>query len=442
MPEPIKPDAAVTSMADVLKKAYGDSGVVPPEALPDARAAAAAARAVRHEDEPPPPAATGATGPAGGETAATGATGPAGGETAATGATGPAGGETAATGDTGPTGATAATGETAATGATGAAPTKEQLDAAAKAMDLKAGTAFRIVRQDNDRLEAENTKLTAAVAERDAKIAELSTRIPAEADIKELQDKVKAYEQELAIVHYENSPEIKTIKGDIQRDEASLSSIAKKYNIAERDLSTALAEQDPAKRSELLGEMTKEFRPYDLVAFDRMVVNRDQRLAQLSLELGQAADRLKTKQAADAEAARKQAEAFGQDWSRAVKVAAGTLTSKFPIAKPTGDAKWDGDVKNAIAKVEQIDIARLPNEDLALRLYESEMLPLVLKLVTSLVSDNTTLQERVTKLQGGTPPAGGGNPPPPAPPGTGKPAQDASFYKTMQEKLADTGLPK
>jgi len=64
-----------------------------------------------------------------------------------------------------------------------------------------------------------------------------------------------------------------------------------------------------------------------------------------------------------------------------------------------------------------------------------------LKLVTNLVNDNTALNERVEKLQGGTPGAGAGDPPPPAPPGPPTPAPGASFYDTIKARLPATGLP-
>jgi hypothetical protein len=457
MPEPLpSTNSASEALARAMAEQY-PGGVIPPEALPGARQLA---ERVRGTDPGGPTGATGeigligVTGPTGatGATAATGATD----ATAATGATGAtaatgATGATAATGDTGATGATAATGATGATAATGATgataatgatgATKEQLDRVEGTMDLKTGTAFRIVRGDNDRLEKTVSDQTKALTEKDAKIAELSSKMVDDTAYKALQERVTKQDQELAIVRFESTPEFQTLKTAVGQSESGLSAIAKKYTIPDRDLSVAMAETDPAKRSELLGEMTKDFKPYDLVQFDRMIVERDARLGQMSMALGKAAETLKTRQAAEVDASRKQAENFSQDWSKALKISAATLTTEVPIAKPTGDQKWDADVKAAISTVEKIDITRLPNEDLALRLYKAEMLPMVLRLVTSLVNDNGALTADVAKLRGGTPGAGAGDPPI-VKPVISKPDEAASFYKTMQTALASSGLPK
>lgn len=420
-------NSAAEALARAMASEYGE-GVIPPEALPTPRGVAAAVREVQS-----PTGATAATG-------ATGAT--AEGPTAATGPTGAtAEGPTAATGATGPTGATAE-GATAATGATGApSATKEQLDAVESKMGLKEGTAFRIVRGENARFEKEVAEERAKVAARDITIAELSSKVVDEATMTAKDARIKEMEQELAVVRYESTPEFKQLKGGLTQTETGLSAIATKYSVPERDLSVALAEKDPVKRSDLLGEMTKDFKPYDLVSFDRMVVERDARMTQIADALGKAAETLRTRQAAEVVASQKQAEAFSQTWTKALSVSKSTLASELPITKVTGDEKWDSDVKAAIGRVDKINIVTVPNEDLALRLYKSEMVPLFQRLVTSLVSDNIALNERVTKLQGGTPGAGAGNPPEVVPVQTGvKP--DASFIKTLAELLPSTGLPK
>lgn len=445
MADPILPLPSTNSAAEALSRAmsaaYGE-GIIPPEALPDARHAAANAARVRGEEAP-----TGATAAAGetGATAAAGETGPLGptsdtgatGATAATGATGVTGamGETA---PTGPTGATAA-GETGATAAAGA--TQEQLDRAESSMDLKSGTAFRIVRGEKERLAGENVKLAQTLTERDAKIVELTANQADAEEVKKLRETNAQQSAELAIVRYESTDEFKAAAGALAGTEGTINAIAKRYSVPERDLSVALSEADPAKRNELLSEMTKEFKPFDLVQFDRSLAERDQRLSQVATLRAQASEKMKTRQAAEADVQRTQMEKLGQSWTKALDISAGTLETEVPITKPTGDAKWDGDVRAVIDRVKKVNIAKIPDEDLALRLYKAELLPLTLGLLTSLAADNGALNERVTKLQGGTPPAGGGVVPAIAPV-VAAVAQDASFLKTMAEKLSAIGMPK
>jgi Spy/CpxP family protein refolding chaperone len=435
---PLPTDSASKALAEAFKKNFGGelSDPIPPEALPSPAQRAGITG---------PAAPTGPTGAtAAGPTAPTGPTGAtAAGPTGAT-AAGPTG-ETGATA-AGPTGATAAgpTGETGATaagptGATGA--TREQLDEVEKRMGLKEGTAFRIVRSDNDRLEGENKQLQTSLAERDTLIAQLKANQADSEEIKKLREKVAAQDAELAVIRYEATPEFQTVQNDFSKTESGLFAIAKKYNIPARDLAAALSEKGEETRRDQLAEMSKDFKPFDLVAFDRLVQEYDIKGSALATARAQAADRLRTRQAAEAEAARTQMEKLTHNWKTALDLSAGQLATEIPLTKPTGDEKWDTDVKNGMNRVKSLNIAQMKDEDIALRFYKSEMLPLALRLVKSLTTDVLSLQERVTKLQGGTPPAGGGAPPPPTPPATG-PKPDASFLKVLQELLPGTGLPK
>ena len=448
-PTPPNPSSAVDALGKALLENYGNApgGAIPPEALPDQRTINRHAAMVRGDVRAGDtgPAATGATGPA---TGTTGDTGPA---TGTTGDTGPAAGATgAATGSTGDTGpaagatgaATGGTGPAAATGDTGAAAaTKEQLDLVEKTMGLKQGTAFRIVRGENEQLKEAQAKLSSDLAERDALIAQLKANQADSEEIKQLRARVTEQDARLAVVDYQSTPEFQRIKGAADAAENGIASIAKSYGVPSRDLNSALSESDPAKRRELLGEMTKDFKPYDLVQFDRLIADRDVRLSEVSNAVAKASETLKTQEAARAAAHRSQMETLAQNWTKALDISAGRLSKEVPITNPTGDEKWDTGVKSAISRVRATNIAQVSDEELSLRLYKAEMLPLVLGLVTSLVSDNGALTDEVKKLRGGTPPIGVGTPPPPTPVKTGV-QPDASFIKTLAELLPSTGLPK
>lgn len=434
--------SAIESLGKALLENFGAGGNIPPEALPTQTDINRSAARVRGDIRPGEPAATGATGAppaAPGSTAATGATGsPPAAATGATGAPPAATGSTAATGATGSP--PAATGSTAATGATGV--TKEQLDAAESKMDIKTGTAFRIVRSDNDRLEGEVATLRSQLEAKETQIAKLSANQADSAEVQQLRQKVAEQDARLAVLDYQSTPEFQKIKTAADSAEKGIASIAASYNVPTRELNVALSESDPAKRRSLLGDLTKDFKPYDLVQFDRLIADRDVRLQEVGAAIASASETLKTQEAARLAAQRSQMETLTENWTKALDASLGTLSKEVPIVQPTGDPKWDADVKAAIGRVRQINIAQLPDGDIANRLYKSELLPLVLRLVTSLVGDNDAQAQELVKLRGGTPPAGGGSTPPPtpiAPAGEVKP--DASFYSTMRDKLKDTGLP-
>ena len=307
-------------------------------------------------------------------------------------------------------------------------------------MDVKAGTAFRYVRGELTKAEKEASDLRTQLAEKDAKITELSGKAMDDGEIAALRTRVAEQDKELAIVRFETTPEYQAVAKGLNTTEAQIAAIAGKNSVPSRDLAAALLETDPVKRGDLLGELTKDFKPYDLVSFDRLVVERDSKLEQKSSMLSQASDRLKSRQQAEQESARKANEQMSQSWTKALDVSTAALENEIPITKSTGDEKWDADVKAGIAKVKNLDINKVSNEDMALRLYKAEMLPLVLRLVTSLVSDNTALNERLTKVSGGTLSPGAGTPPAPTPVAT-KPKEDASFFATLKEKLPGIGLP-
>jgi hypothetical protein len=436
MPEPTTtpavnppPTSAATSFADLLARTFGEGNVIPvdpepvkptqPQPIEGATAAAPAPGATAAA-----PPATGATGPA--PEAATGPTGATGATAAATGATAAATGATAAaTGATGPA-------PEAATGATGPTLTQEQLDAASKKMDVKAGTAFKYVRGQLETTQTELNSSRTKIAELEAKLKEAPTADPKV--VADLQEKVADYERKLAAYDYQTTPEYQSkIESPLTAAEATLKSIASKYNVDQAELRAAIGEKDAAKRSDQLSELSKDFNRLDMATFDRNIAAYDNLQAEKAKVLQFAAETME-KQRRDAEAARAaQVRDFQQSWNASLDTTLKTLAEKNPIFAKTGDEKWDADLAGRISKIKSVDIARVPNEALASALYKEAAFDLMEGLVADLVHENQTLNDRVTKLQGGTPPAGAGQVPTEVAVPTVKP--DASFLQTIKDKL-------
>lgn len=375
---------------------------------------------------------TGATGAPSGPTGETGATGQSGATGAASGATG------AASGASGPaeSGVSGASGPAPTTGATGPAesgpsgPSDAALDEAGKKMDIKAGTAFKFVRD-------QNAELKKAVEARAAKIKELEGKAPApvdEAEVKQLRDKVERYEKALAISNVEATEEFqKTIAQPLTKAETDLKAIAAKYKLAENELAAALANPDANKRTDALAEMSANFNRLDLIRFDQLIAKIDQLSEQKQSRLTTASEDWKSHQQLQESEATRAAAEFETNWKSALETAAAKL-DKDGFFKPTGDATRDAELAKVQKEVRELDVAKLSNEDLAERLYRAHAFPLLLNELSELMATIGTKDAEITKLRGATPPAGGGNPPPQSGP-TGV-APDASFRDTVRSKLS------
>lgn len=368
--------------------------------------------------QPPTPIITGPPGVTG--PGLTGATGPA--ATGATGATGPA--ASGATGASGP----------AASGPSGP-PTKEQLDAAEKAMALPAGTAFKIVRAEN----ADLTKKLAAETEKrqaaEQKAAEAGTEAKANAELKA---KLDGYEKKLAVVDIEATENYqKTIAKPLKAAEASLTQLATKYEVPISELRAALAEPDLGKRSDALSELSAKFNRLDTIAFDRTVLDITTLEQAREQALASAAEQLAAVKAAQLKAAADSAKAFEKDWEvsrdKALEELVADKTAVGVIFTPTGDEKFDADVAASIEQVKSLDVTKMTNQQIAQEFFRSRALPLATRLISTQFSRIEVLEAEIAQLRGGTPPQGGGNPPQPTPSTAVPPG--ASFRDVAKQAL-------
>jgi hypothetical protein len=388
--------------------------------------------------------ATGATGATTGPTGqATGATGPTGQATGATGPTGAATGATGATGASGPTlsrseklakeladaakieaDAKLKPGDPAAAAAKVEADkklaaeaearakgrlTEDEKDAAAQTMTVKAGTAFKAVREENAEKDKTIEKLQAdlkAAAER-APVSDKDV-----ADVAELRKQIARYETELGAVRIEATTEFQdAVTKPAEAINTELLSIGSKYKISEGDLKAALNEPDLAKRNDRLSELSSEFNRLDIARFDRLVLELgDVEKARTAL-LASSADRAKTL-TAQQQAAQEQARTEIQTkWKNALTQTRAALAQRLPIVRETGDEEWDKDMKGALDGAESLDITKLSNEELATAIYHDKIFPMMVKLVTELYGQTSSLNETITKLRGTGLPAGAGERP-------------------------------
>lgn len=291
-------------------------------------------------------------------------------------------------------------------------PSKEQLDAAEKVMDLKAGTAFKHVRQElADSEKARNEEKTAA----EARIRDLEAKASAvnEVEVKELREKADRYERELAVTHVEATDGFqKEIAKPLEAAQKSLEALALKYEITPSALHAAMSDPDTAKRSDKLSELSTNFNRLDTVRFDQLTLEIDRLGNRKQLALDEATQRLAEFQKQQDAESKKRLEGFRQDWTNALETSRATLEKELPVFKKTGDEKWDAKLEEALVKVKGVDLTQVSNEDLAKSLYKAGIFPLVLSLIGDLYGENTVLADRLAKYQAATPGAGIGNPPP------------------------------
>lgn len=437
---PLPSNTATTAMADALAKAFGTSGEVPLAAIPAGGAKLTNVDAPGQTGAPGVPGPTGSDAPTGPTGGATGPTGGATGATATSGDTGPTGSDTPTGTTGGNTGATATSGDTGTTGATAAAGdyTEDQLERAASKMTPAAGSAFRQVRGENSKLKTEIEEINRQLTETKAA---LESRPGADA-VTQLEAQVADYKKRLAVVDYQNTEEFQTkIAKPLEQVGAVFKTLAAKANISETELRAALAETDPAKRSDRLSELSANLNRLDMASFDRSVVDYDRLSAEKANTLKFAFDKLQTMQA-DHEATSKRAVAeFKANWQNTIDTTLKDLQEKYPIFQPTGDQTWDEPLKKGFSDVKALDIAKLPNDVLAAALYKDKAFDLLLRQVATLAEQSALKDDTITKLRGTTPPAGGGAIPEQTPKPTG-PAQDAKFMDVLKTMLPNTGLPK
>jgi hypothetical protein len=423
--QPPSTNTASEALAKAMAASYGAS-IVPPEALPSPDAARQAneptPQVVAPEPTPVTPAAAPTKTPAGTPTATPEPT------PAATPEPTPA---------APPEPTPAATPEptpAAATGATAAAPaepklTDDQLDAAQKKMTVAAGTAFKAVRTENKQLEAQ-------ISDLQAKLDAASKTPPVtNEEFEAIRKENAAYKERLAAVDYQNSDEYQTkISKPLEVVDATLKALATKYSVDAAALRAALAEPDVAKRSDQLSELSASFNRLDMQRFDSSVVDHD-RLNAEKRQVLQNAFQKQEEERRQIETARVQtARNLQESWKASLTNSLNKLTAESPIFAKTEDEAWDKAMSDAVARVQAVDLGRIPTDELARALYRSEALGMALNLVTDLVKKNSEQDAVITKLRGATPKAGGGTVPtaPVSPPG---PTGGASFIQVAREKL-------
>lgn len=403
---------AMTSMGSQLEK-YFPGGTIPPGGKSEVDVV---------------PAATGATGAAPAPTGATGVTGATGAD-APTGSTGPAKEEPTATGSTGAKGNESPTGATGITGATGDV-SESQLDAVEKSMDLKAGTAFKIVRTREQAALKEVETLKAALA---AKESTSATNTPEQnKQIDEMKSILADYEKVIAVKSIEDTADFKkNISEPLAKVEKGLEGIATKHSISLADLQSALADPDPAKRSDRLSELSTNFNRFDMNQFDRLVMEVDRLREAKQTAVAQAAESWKNELEIQRQRTEKARADFEADWRRALDVSFTKLQEVLPILKKGEDATLNEKVDALRTRVTSTDIAKMSNDDLVAALYRSEALNIILDQNAELTEKNLVQAERLSKLQNTTPGAGEGD----KPPADG--ATGPKTYKTAEEAFKD-----
>jgi hypothetical protein len=415
------PSSAQTAIAAKLSALFPDGRLPDPTQLRSGEMAAGDPRSGRAPQQA-------TTGPADAPAAQTGAPEA---QTGAPAASGPA--PTGATGTPATTGPSdAPTGPTdAGTGTSATGPSDVQLDEAGKKMDIKAGTAFKYVRDENAKLKSENAALLAKAKELEGK-----TTAPTDAaEVAALKEKVTRYENELAISRVEATDDFQNnIAKPLNKAVADLQSLITKYKVSEVDFNAALSNPDVIARTDKLADLSENFNRLDLVRFDQLIGRIDQLNEQKQTTISMAADKWKTiqqKQDSEAQAA---ASAFEANWKGALATAAAKL-DKDGFFIPTADATRNAAIDKIKKDVQNLDVAKLSNEDLADQLYKAGAFPLLMEELSSALASIGEKDAAIQKLRGATPaPAGNGQTTPVPTAQTGV-AADASFKDVLKTRL-------
>lgn len=272
--------------------------------------------------------------------------------------------------------------------------------------------AFGSMRKANKALFDQNATLTTQVKELQDKLKEFDGKLPMDkGEFERLSTERETLVQDLRLVKLEATPEYKAaITRPLEQIEGEIKRLAVKYSVNELGIRKALAEPDPDKQSELLGQITETFNDRDKLNLFKVAdatLEIVQKKNILHQDVQQALKYIDSKRAADAEA---KAEATKIDWNRSLIKAWDAVGEAVYLARPMdGNEQWNTSLKEAKDLVAKTNLLALDSVDQAKVMVQAAMLPRACLVIQQLWNMYAEAAKTVQRYQGVKPAAGGGN---------------------------------
>lgn len=247
---------------------------------------------------------------------------------------------------------------------------------------------------------------------RTSKPAEPEEIVQTRAELERLKSENEGYIQQLEISRVEGTPEfnqfvIQPIQAIVDRAQA----LAKRYEVSERDVVSALSEFDSAKQSELLTELAANMNEYDKVALFTMgdrLVELERNGAYIRQNAHVALASLDKSKAAQAEIDQKRA---AVEWDGTLQAIGTDFRAKLPLMqKIEGQKEWNDGIESIEQNARSTKWEDLESPRRAQLIYQALLLPRSLTLLQKLVLENQAFKQRLNGIRKVSP--GGGDPTP------------------------------
>ena len=249
--------------------------------------------------------------------------------------------------------------------------------------------------------------------ELESKLAELEKAKQAvdPSEVERLKAIVDEQERELSLSRVEATREFKeAVVQPLQQIRDLASQLAKKYDMDESEVMSALSEKDPSARSDKISDVTAGMNDADkwtLYEAQRRYAKvegvRERVAANAKLALEKVEQHRQEQDKLQAEESRK---VYGQTlskvWSEAQEV--------IPLLKPVeGDDEWNGQLQQVEQFAQSVDVQNLDPDTRARVVVRSAIAPLIYGQFVALFNKYQEVEKALEKYQNATPKAGGGN---------------------------------
>lgn len=294
------------------------------------------------------------------------------------------------------------------------APTESDKDEVPKNLTEKAQVKWKELKAEA----AEAEKLKSVLAEKDAEIERLKSE-QKPADTSEIESTKKAledlrkvneeYEKELSVARVEATQEF---KNSIVRPMANImnyaSDLAKRYEIKDSDILSALAEEDSALQNEKLTEVASLMSERDRLRLYALADDHAAVMAKREEFRESAREKLNSIQKASEEASAKlkleleqHEKATKAEYQTATEKVLGDLVKSIPVLK-------NEDVLNDVKSIAASDMAKSPAEIRAYLTQAGAILPHLLRAYNELNAKLQDSEKTILSYRGNSAPAGGG----------------------------------
>lgn len=289
-------------------------------------------------------------------------------------------------------------------------------------MTKKAQDTWKSIKQSEEKAQSE---LSTAVSELTAVKQQLEESKKTASEIDRLKkeldaanEKLSQYDDEISVTRVESTKEFKSqVTEPLKAINATVKTLAEKYEVNVRELQAAIEEPDASKRADAIEELTADFKGYDRSEIFEA--------AKAHAKAAQVAETLRTgaKERLEEIERRSAQEREGEDkkalseFRNSVNGTWEGIQDEFPLLRPVpGHDKWNQRLDGILRKVEEINVNEIPIPEVAKMAVSFHVVPELKKALSYLQKQDAdqkteiaSLKERLAEMRSTVPGAGDGS---------------------------------